>query len=158
MSKKILLIGGSLVLVAVLVLVALGIWLGSAVVGKVGGSAVSPYSVVYLSNGGIYFGKLSWFPKPRISNPWTIQSGVDKDNKPQISVNPVSKSLWSPVDEIYLNKEQIIAWSRLRADGDMAKLLDSSQALQQQAPAQNPAPSQQPNDFKGPSTPPPAGK
>jgi len=165
MSRKILVIGGSLVVIAVLVLVAMGIWLGSALMGK--GNAenvvVSPYSVVYLNDGEMYFGKLSWFPKPRLSDPWTLQRSVDKDNKMQTSLVEVSKSAWSPVNELYLNEKEIMAWSALRADGNMAKLLDNPQSFQQQqaaqgAAGQTPTPSQSTGSFKGPSTEPPAAK
>jgi hypothetical protein len=162
MSKKILAVKVLIFLAVVAILVMLGIWLGSEVFNKTGGSAVSPYSVVYLSDGEIYFGKLSWFPKLRISNPWTIQRQVDAQGKTQISVVQVNKSIWSPVDELYLNEKQVMAWSRLRSDGDMAKLLDNPQAMQQQAAqaqGQNPQQGQQPSDgFKGPSVPPPASK
>ncbi|MFA5842005.1 MAG: hypothetical protein WC835_03555 [Candidatus Paceibacterota bacterium] len=125
-----------LVVVAVLVLVALGIWLGSALLGKKdSANTASPYSVVYMSSGEIYFGKLSWFPKPYISSPWTIQRQTDKDGQVQAGIVPVNKAIWSPVDGIYLNEKQIVAWSALRADGDMAKALADPKSLEQ---AQNP--------------------
>ncbi len=158
MSKRVLVIGGLLVVVAVIILVVVGVWLGSALMGKGSGENVSPYSVVYLADGEIYFGKLSWFPKPHISDPWTIQRGVDKDNKPQISVVEVSKSIWSPVNEIYLNEKQIMAWSRLSADGDMAKLLTNPQAMQQQQQAAQASQPGAAGSFKGPAAQPPAAK
>lgn len=160
-SKKFIITGIALVIAAVLVLVALGIWLGSVIMGKSGTeSALSPYSVVYLADGEIYFGKLSWFPKPHISDPWTVQRTTDKDNKVQTSIIEVNKAVWSPADELYLNEKQIMAWSALRADGDMAKLLANPQAAQQQQQqaGQVPAASQSTGSFKGPSTEPPAVK
>ena len=156
LSKRFIITGIVLVVFAVLVLVVLGIWLGSAIMGK-GGAVVSPYSVVYLADGEIYFGKLSWFPKPHIADPWTIQRNVDKDNKVQTSIIEVNKVAWSPVDELYLNEKQIMAWSALRADGDMAKLLANPQAMQQ-AQQQTPASTQSTGSFKGPTTEPPAAK
>lgn len=164
MSRKTLIVGISLVVVAVLVLVVLGIWLGSSLFGGSGAAAVaSPYSVVYLNDGEIYFGKLSWFPKPHISDPWTIQRSVDKNNQVQLSMVEVNKSIWSPVDDLYLNPKQIMAWSALRADGNLAKALANPQLLQQQqqqGAAQGAAqPAGQPSStFKGPTSEPPTSK
>ncbi|HUX36168.1 MAG TPA: hypothetical protein VMV71_04015 [Candidatus Paceibacterota bacterium] len=163
MSRKILIIGGSLVVAAVLVLVVLGIWLGSMLMGRNGTeSAISPYSVVYLSDGEVYFGKLSWFPKPHLSDPWTLQRSVDKSNNVQTSLVEVSKSAWSPSNELYLNEKSIMAWSSLLSDGNMAKLLANPASFQQQQQAaQGTTPtSGQPSTgtFNGPTTQPPAAK
>lgn len=162
MSRKTLAIGISLVVAAVIVLVALGIWLGSVLMGKGTVNMASPYSVVYLADGEIYFGKLSWFPKTHLSDPWTLQRSMDKNNNVQTSIVEVNKSAWSPVDELYLNEKSIMAWSSLRSDGNMAKLLDNPASFQQQqaaqGAAQTPPVSGQPSTFKGPTTEPPAAK
>lgn len=150
-SKKLTITRNGIIFTLVaIVLVALGAWLGSTILNRGSdGDKPSPYSVVYLSDGGIYFGKLSWFPKPHIASPWTIQRQAGEDGKIESSIVPVNKAIWSPVDEIYLNEKQIVAWSALRADGEMAKAMANpellrSQGGQAQAGGQNQPQNQQP--------------
>lgn len=162
MSKKIVTIGVTLVVVAVLVLVALGIWLGSLIMGgdKSDAAAPSQYSVVSLATGEMYFGKLSWFPSPHLSKVWTLQRQVDKDNQTQMSLAEYGKAFWGPVDDLSINPKEIVWWSRLRNDSQIAKAIDNPSLLQQQqqqAPASGNGASGSSN-FRGPSTPPPATK
>lgn len=132
MPKKLLIIGITLVVVAVLVLIALGIWLGSAISGGSNKIAVSPYSAVYLSNGDMYFGILSWFPKPHLSKVWILQRQADQNNQSQLSVAEFTKAFWGPVDEIYLNSKQIVWWSRLRSDSQFVRAINNPSLVEQQ--------------------------
>lgn len=92
----------------------------------------SRYSAVYLSSGDMYFGVLSWAPKPHLSNVWLIQRQVDQSNQTQLSVAQFTKAFWSPVDEIYFNPKQIVWWSRLRNDSQMVMAMNNPALLQQQ--------------------------
>ncbi|MDO8664133.1 MAG: hypothetical protein Q7K44_01065 [Candidatus Liptonbacteria bacterium] len=141
--KKFVVAGILLVVVAVVIMISVGVWLGSAISGGSSSKAVaSPYSAVYLSNGDMYFGVLSWFPKPRLSNVWLLQRQVDKDNQPQISVGQFTKAFWAPMDELSLNPKEIIWWVRLRSDSQLAKAMNNPPAdqQQQQPPAETSAP------------------
>ncbi len=151
MTKKFKLIGILLLVAAVFLLAAFGVWLGSAFSGGWNRNAYSPYSAVYLSNGDMYFGALSWFPKPRLSNVWLLQRQVDGNNQPQFSVAEFTKAFWAPVDEIYLNPKQIVWWSRLRNDSQLALVMNNPSLLDQQQQQ-----SASTSTFKGQSTPPPA--
>jgi hypothetical protein len=138
LSKKIIVV----LLVVVVALVALGIWLGMAFLNKGNPAGPSDYSAVYLVTGDIYFGKLQWFPKPHLTNVWFLQRGVNQQNQPQLNVAPFNAVFWGPVDEIYLNPSEIIFWTSLRNDSQLAKALANPASVQPLAPqGQLPAPS-----------------
>ncbi len=143
-AKKSVVIGISLiVVVAIVAMIGVGIWLGSTISGSSASKAVaSPYSVVYLSNGDMYFGALSWFPKPHLSNVWLLQRTVDKDNQPQVSVAQFNKAFWAPMDELNLNPREIVWWSRLRTDSQLVKAMDNPPTAQQQQQQQQQLPPQ----------------
>ncbi len=139
--KKFAVIGILLVVVAVFIMVAIGVWLGSIIGGGSNKVTASPYSAVYLSNGDMYFGVLSWFPKPRLTNVWLIQRTVDKDNQQQVGVAQFNKAFWGPMDELSLNSKEIVWWVRLRSDSQLAQAMknppvDQQQQAQQQLPPQ----------------------
>ena len=145
-----------LVLVAVITVAFLGAWLGSFLTGGGFVKNASAYSAVYLSNGDMYFGVLSWFPKPHLSKVWLLQRQLDQNNQPQTNVAEFSKAFWAPVDDLYLNSKQIIWWSRLRSDSALAGAMNNPSLLMQtQQQTQQPVPT---DTFKGPSTQPPSKK
>jgi hypothetical protein len=114
--------------ISVIVLIALGIWLGSMF--GPGTTKDSEFSAVYLTTGDIYFGKLAWFPKPHIENAWHLDRSVDADNKPQTSLVPVKNAVWGPSEDLYLNKDQIIFWSKLREDSPVAKAMRDPSSIE----------------------------
>ena len=116
-------------IILILVLVGVGIWLGVSL-GRSAGGGASPYSAVYLTTGDIYFGKLSWLPKPRLTNVWFIQRNVDSSNQPQLGLVPFTSAFWGPVDEIYLSPKQIVFWARLSKASAVAKAFDNPSLLQ----------------------------
>ena len=115
-------------IIIVLVLVGVGVWLGASF-GRATGGGASPYSAVYLTTGDIYFGKLSWFPKPRLTNVWLLQRNVDSLNQPQLGLVPFTSAFWGPVDEIYLSPKQIVFWTRLSKESAVAKAFDNPALL-----------------------------
>lgn len=151
MPKKFLFIGIALITVAVFVLIALGIWLGSFIGGS-SGTGPSPYSAVLLSSGDVYFGKLSWFPSPRLSKVWVMQKQIDQNNQQQLSVVQFEKSFWGPLDELYLNWKEVLWWARLRGDSQLVKAIENPSAIEQQQLA----PPSSPDTFRGPSEQPPS--
>ena len=145
-TKKFAIVGILLVVIAIFIIVGVSIWLGSVISGgsTAGKTAASQYSAVYLTNGDMYFGLLSWFPKPHLSNVWLIQRTVDKNNQPQVGVAQFTKAFWAPMDEINLNPKEIVWWTRLQSDSQLAKAMDNPALLQQQ---------QQPTGANTPGTP-----
>ena len=94
----------------------------------------SKYSAVYLKTGDIYFGELSWFPRLKLKNPWFLQRVNDSNNQPQVSVAPLADAFWKPVDEIYLNKDEIVFTTKLRGDSPVIPLLSGQSSNQVQTP------------------------
>lgn len=135
-------------LAALLVLVGAVLWM-SVLVGQGTPSGPSPYSMVAMANGEVYFGKLSWFPSPRLTNVWSLQRVVGADSQIQLAVNQLTRSLGEPVDELFLNSSQIAAWTRLRNSSQLVRVFQNPGLVNvPQAPATS--------TFQGPSGPPPA--
>jgi len=137
MSKKII-VG---LIILLIILIAVVVWVGSMFMKK-DEATPSAYSVVEMSNGTTYFGKLSWFPSARLSNAWVLQQGVDARNQPQVGLVPANRAFWSPVDDLYLNEKMMMSWTYLRADSQLVKAFENPESIQQTAPqgAQAPAP------------------
>lgn len=110
MIKKLLIFTG----VAVVVLLGVAWWL-------LAGRGEKPYTAVYLQTGDIYFGKMSWFPWPRLKEVWFLQRTVGAENQPQLGVAPFKTVFWGPTDEVRLNPKQIIWWTTLREDSELLK-------------------------------------
>lgn len=158
MSKKI----SWLSIVLVIVVVLLGAWVGALMLGFVpsgGATGASPYAAVYLSTGDIYYGKLSWFPSPHLTDVWYLQKGTGA-NGAQFGITPFTSAFWGPINEVYLNPNQIIFWTYLRNNSEIAQALSNPALLQQllSGSASAAAPTQTPqatSSFVGPTTPPP---
>ena len=122
MSKKIAFI----FILVVVVLLGLVVWLIVTLMNLEKTPTVnapSEYSAVYLTTGDIYFGKLSMFPNPRLTNVWFIQKSLDAQNQPQFNLMPIASVSWGPTSEIFLNSKEIVFWTRLRNDSQVVKAL-----------------------------------
>ncbi|MCL4437728.1 hypothetical protein M1513_01670 [Patescibacteria group bacterium] len=120
MNKKYIIL-----LIAVVVVVGvIGVWFGLMI--KSSQSVqLSPYSMVYLSTGDVYFGKLDMFPWPTITDVWMLQ----KNSNGQPSIVPLKNLPYGLNDEIRLNPQEIVWWSRLTADSQFAQALANPGAL-----------------------------
>lgn len=67
------------------------------------------YSVVYLTTGEVYVGKLSSFPRLALTDAYLIQIIKDPNDatKSNFQLAPLSQTIWSP-KVIYLNDEHIV--------------------------------------------------
>lgn len=67
------------------------------------------YSVVYLTSGEVYVGKLSSFPRMSLTDAYLIQIVKDAadSTKSSFQLSPLSKTIWSP-KVLYINDEQVI--------------------------------------------------
>jgi len=115
-----------ILVVAILLLIALGVFIGRMVSGdKV---ATSKYSAVYLSSGDIYFGELSWFPWPLIKNAWYIDAGVNPQTQTQeVNLLPLSSVFWGSTGNIKLNPKEIIFTTKLRSDSQVVSIIEGDQ-------------------------------
>ena len=147
-----------ILLVIVIVIVIVGVWLGFKFFGTPDPAGPSAYSAVYMASGDIYYGKLSWFPRPRLTEVWFLQRGVDQQSgQAQFGLNKFETAFWGPTDKIYLNPKQIIFWTRLRNDSQVAQAFANPSLLQQSAGLGSPEQGVGgPGEFVGPSGPPPS--
>lgn len=141
-------------IVILVVLVAIGLWAWTEVASSKDANGPSPYSAVYLTSGDIYFGKLSWFPQPHLTDVWYLQRAADASGQSQISVAPLKNVFWGPVNEITLNQSQILFWTRLSNASQLVNSFENPQTLSGQAPppvAGNGSGATSTNDLNGPS-------
>jgi len=118
----------------------------------------SQFTAVYLSTGDIYFGKMDWFPWPRMKNVWFLQRGADQNNQPQYGLAPFKGVFWTPIDEINLNPKDIVFWTKIKDGSELAKALANPALLQQAAQAPQPEGTTTSPGFKGPTGAPPANQ
>ncbi|MBI2623586.1 MAG: hypothetical protein HYW65_03360 [Candidatus Liptonbacteria bacterium] len=147
MSKRFAVI----VIVIVIVLVLAGVWVGSLIAG--GKRGASGYTAVFLVTGDVYFGKLSWFPSPKLSSAWFLQRGVDQQNQPQLGLAPFTSVFWGPAGDVYLNPKQILFWAPIKPESQVAQAIANPQSVQQAAPpaggqSQQVLPPQPPSEEK----------
>lgn len=153
LSKKLIIIA----VIVIVIVIALGVWLGFRFFSTPDPAGPSQYSAVFMVTGDIYYGKLSWFPWPRLKEVWFLQRGVDPQSQQvQLGIAPFRTAFWGPVDSIYLNPKQILLWTRLRNDSQVAQAFANPALLQPQAQPQ-PQAGPPTGDFQGPPGPPPSG-
>ena len=113
MSKK------NLIIVVVVVLVAL-------IVGVLGYkmSHNNQYSVVYLTTGEVYVGKLSTFPSLTLTNGYILQVIKDATDptKNNFQLQPISQALWAP-SELHLIEKNVIFYGPLMPTSTIAQKL-----------------------------------
>jgi len=113
--------------IALLILViGLGAWVGVLLYrlhAANGGSSESGYSVVYLQNGDIYYGKLHWWPRPHIEDPWYLVRNLQNG---ETSIVPFRSTFSGPASNLYMNPAQIVWWAALREDSQVTQGLKSA--------------------------------
>ena len=128
-----------LFIVAVVVVIVLAVWAGIMIAGNFMGNntnTLSPYSAVYLSSGDIYFGKLSWFPSPHLTDVWYLQRSQGQNNQVQVSVQPFTSVFWGPSNELSLNSKNIIFTTRLMNSSQVVQAIENPQAAAAQQQGQ----------------------
>ena len=156
LSKKILI----LFAVIVLTIIAAGVWLGFKFLGSESPEGASQYSAVYLVTGDIYYGKLSFFPRMKLRDVWFLQRGVDpQTQQQQFGLAKLTTAFWGPVDKVYLNPDQVLFWTALRNDSQVAQAFKNPESLRQLNQQGAPGLPQQgeggSQGFQGPTGPPP---
>jgi hypothetical protein len=104
-------IAWGIIVIVVLIAIGAGVWM--AIENANNPNGPSPYSAVYLTSGDIYFGKLSWFPQPHLTDVWYLQRTTGADGQTQVSVQPLKNVFWGPMNDITLNANQILFTARL---------------------------------------------
>lgn len=113
MSKKNIVI----VIVSVLVVIVLGLFLRKM-------NSANVLSVVYLTTGEVYVGKLITFPNFQLKDGYILQIAKDATDptKSNFQLNPVSEALWAP-QVIHLNRKNIVFYGPLLPTSKIAESL-----------------------------------
>jgi hypothetical protein len=141
-----------LFLFVLVVLVGAGIWIGMTVIGgdrTPDPAAYSGYSAVSMASGDIYFGKLHWFPKPYLTDAFSLTKNTGQNGQTQIGLAAFKSAFWGPVGEIYFNPSQVLFTAPLRNDSQIVAAIKNPASLSAgndvQAPVAEPASSTVPS-------------
>jgi hypothetical protein len=122
-NKNKMLIGVIAILVIVLVVVLVFSFKKTS-----GVASKNNYSVVYLTTGEIYVGKLCTFPRMELKNGYfltTVQDATDP-KKTNFQLNSLSETFWSP-KQLYLNRDQVVFYGPLLDTSKIAQTILSNQ-------------------------------
>ncbi len=84
----------------------------------------TPYSMVYLTTGEVYIGKLTVFPAMELKNGYVLATIKDKvdPGKSNFQLNPLDEALWAP-KHLYINREQVVFYGPIMSDSLIARKL-----------------------------------
>jgi hypothetical protein len=113
MSKKNIIIG----VVLVLIIAVLGFLQYKT-------SQSNGYSVVYLTTGEVYVGKLSVFPDLTLKDGYILQVNKDATDpaKNTFQLNPTNQALWA-TQVLHLVKENVVFYGSLMSNSKIAETL-----------------------------------
>jgi len=82
------------------------------------------YSVVYLSTGEVYIGKLATFPNLTLSDGFVLQTMKDPTDptKSTFGLNPFKNTFWG-AEKLHLNREQVVFYGVVGKDSQIGKAL-----------------------------------
>ncbi|MBW2661458.1 MAG: hypothetical protein JRD93_05615 [Deltaproteobacteria bacterium] len=84
------------------------------------------HSVVYLSTGEIYIGKLSYLsvPKFKLTDAYRLQAVKDAadETKTNFQLTPLKDALWSP-QKLYLNPDQVVFYGPIEEGSSAGEAL-----------------------------------
>ena len=112
---------------AVIILAVVALALGAAYMWK---ASPKPYYAVLLANDDLYFAQVSYFPKMKLTNPYTLQPTTNPDTgEPSLQVVPLNVSLWEP-EVLIINPDQVVSVSKIGADSQILNLIETHQSQQ----------------------------
>ena len=82
------------------------------------------YSIVYLSTGEVYIGKLTTFPDLQLKDAYILQIAKDEKDptKNNFQLNPIKDALWAP-QILHLVKDNVVFYGPLSPESQIAKTL-----------------------------------
>ena len=131
--------------VVVIILVVVGILfrgkLFGSKAGTTAGADVSAYDAVFLTNGQVYFGKLTDADTdyPDLKDIYYLQVGPQQGSgttagqtpaasQQSISLVKLGNELHGPVDEMHISRNQILFYEDLKSDGQVVKAIAAYKA------------------------------
>lgn len=102
------------------------------------GVKTSQYQAVFLTNGQVYFGKITKYGRDTVamSDIYYLQqsSGVQsQDNKTdqsqnQLTLTKLGKELHGPEDSMFIERDQIIFWENIKDDSQVVKTIQKEKS------------------------------
>jgi len=135
-----------ILVVVVVVLAVLGVLFRDKLFKGKAAQQTSPYQAVFLTNGQVYFGKISGgdnnyvtlkdiYYLQVVQPPLQGQQGAaqtqattSQDQQTQISLVKLGQELHGPVDEMHISRSQILFYEDLKNDGKVVEAIKSYQA------------------------------
>lgn len=118
----------AIALIVIAVLFSLTVFRGSAVVNQ--SPKKKQYQAVFLTNGQVYFGKLSGLGSAYVTlnDVYYIQSnaqpqGASPSPQPNLSLVALGQEIHGPEKEMQIASDQIIFWENLKDDGKVAQAI-----------------------------------
>ena len=128
----------------VVVLIILGILFRAKLFDKGGSMATSPdqqssgYQAVFLTNGQVYFGKMTGADSdyPELTDIYYLQVGPQQgsgattatNSQQSISLVKLGNELHGPVDEMHISRSQILFYEDMKTDSQVVKAIEAYKA------------------------------
>lgn len=129
-------------------------------------SKASGYQSVFLTNGQVYFGKISNADSSYVTlkdiyylqvsqQQQTAQSQNQQQQQPQVSLVKLGNELHGPVDEMKINRDQILFYEDMKEDAKVVQAITEYQknpnGTNQQSPTTQQAPTQSQSSLQQPA-------
>jgi len=123
----------SLIVVSVAVTAFVGMAIFSDTKGEYGLVKTEQYQAVFLSDGQIYFGKITDIQPDSLTLEdiyyLQVEQQVQPDREaasaqqPKVSLAKLGNELHGPEDQMFINKAQVLFWENLKAEGQVTKAI-----------------------------------
>jgi len=123
--------------IVVVLLVVFGAWFAWSKMGGDTGVKSGQYQAVFLTNGQVYFGKVSNINGDyvKLSDIYylQVQQSVQPDDKSknsdkdqsQVSLAKLGSELHGPEDSMNISRQQVLFWENLKNDGKVVQAINS---------------------------------
>ncbi|HKX72464.1 MAG TPA: hypothetical protein VJM32_00435 [Candidatus Saccharimonadales bacterium] len=131
-NKKMIM--AALVVVAILVVAFLAFWGWKQMAGGASGFVKgNQYQALFLTNGQVYFGKISNVDDKyvKLSDIYYLQvqqtvqpaQQNQQNNSPQVSLAKLGSELHGPEDTMLVNRDQVLFWENIKDDGKVVQAI-----------------------------------
>lgn len=123
-------------IIAIIVLIG-GSWFAwMKMAGGDTGIKTGQYQAVFLTNGQVYFGKVSDVNNSyvKLTDIYYLQvqqsvqpdnKNTDKDDQSQVSLAKLGSELHGPEDTMHISRQQVLFWENLKNDGKVVQAINS---------------------------------
>ena len=97
------------------------------------------YQAIFLTNGQVYFGKLSDINSGYVNITdvyylqvqQAVQPAENKEgDEPKVSLTKLGNELHGPTDEMHISRDQVLFWENLKADSTVVKAISDYKSKQ----------------------------